>query len=75
MKPNYVQVKEAANTLGVSTEYIRRLIAAGRLEAIRLPSGYHRVDVDSLRQLLAECQANVSSAPRALVKPAPIRAL
>jgi excisionase family DNA binding protein len=48
-----LQVKEAASELGVHEATVRRAIAAGELEAVRLgPRGRYRVTTDALERFL-----------------------
>jgi len=46
---DYASVKEAAEFFDVGRETIRRWIEAGKLPAVRLPSGAIRVRRDSMR--------------------------
>ena len=43
----YVSPKEAARRLGVSVDSLRRWEAAGKIHAIRTPSGQRRFDINS----------------------------
>jgi excisionase family DNA binding protein len=47
-KPGWVNVKEAARTLDVSTSVIYRAVAAGTLPALRLTGGTIRIPRDAL---------------------------
>jgi excisionase family DNA binding protein len=50
----YVEVTPAARRLGVSKDWVRRAVDAGRVLAIRTASGQRLVDVDDLERLALE---------------------
>lgn len=56
-----ISLAEAADTLAVSTKTVRRYIAGGELDAIRLGRRTIRVRVDSLDRLIDEYPANTWS--------------
>lgn len=53
-----ISVAEAADALAVSTKTVRRYIAAGDLDAVRLGRRTIRVRVDSLDRLIDEHPVN-----------------
>jgi len=53
-----ISLAEAADALAVSTKTIRRYIAAGELDAVRLGRRTIRVRVDSLDRLIDEHPVN-----------------
>lgn len=57
-----ISLAEAADALAVSTKTIRRYIAAGELDAVRLGRRTIRVRVDSLDRLIDEHPVNTWSA-------------
>lgn len=52
MDSNLVNVTQAANTLGVKPETVRRYIREGVLPAKRLPGGGLRINGDALDEVL-----------------------
>lgn len=64
---------DVARILGVTTSHVRNLIASGEIAVVSIPGRLKpRVARSEVENILAKWQ---SRAPRALVKPAPIRAL
>jgi excisionase family DNA binding protein len=53
-----ISLAEAADALAVSTKTVRRYIAAGELDAVRLGRRTIRVRVDSLDRLIDEHPVN-----------------
>jgi excisionase family DNA binding protein len=53
-----ISLTEAADALAVSTKTVRRYIAAGELDAVRLGRRTIRVRVDSLDRLIDEHPVN-----------------
>ena len=47
----YLSTRQAAELLGVHPTTVRNWIRAGKLEAIRLPGGQLRIDVQALDRL------------------------
>lgn len=59
--PRYVSVQEAADLLSVSQKTIRRRIADGELDAVRVGSGRSvRIPADAVGQLLRPLTANAA---------------
>jgi excisionase family DNA binding protein len=46
--------ERAAAELGVSAEWMRRMLAAGKIEKIMLPSGRVRVPLEAIEKLRSE---------------------
>lgn len=54
-----ISLAEAADALAVSTKTVRRYIAAGELDAVRLGRRTIRVRVDSLDKLIEDHPVNI----------------
>lgn len=52
----FVSPKEASERLGVSVDTLRRWEAAGKIKAMRTPTGHRRYDMTSLVTASAELQ-------------------
>jgi excisionase family DNA binding protein len=52
-RPKHLSISEAAAELGVSVATLRRWVDAGKIPAIRLPSGYRRFDPAELERFRA----------------------
>lgn len=53
MSASYLTTGEAALTLGVSVDTVKRYLAQGRLDGITLPSGHRRITRESVDRLKA----------------------
>jgi excisionase family DNA binding protein len=52
--PRLYRAKEVARLLGVSPEYVRELVACGRLRSVRLGDhGWHRFRAEDVERLIA----------------------
>lgn len=54
MRDTFVTTGEVARALGVTINTVKSWIRAGTLEALRLPSGHHRIPSSELDRLIAE---------------------
>jgi len=67
-EPTYLTVAQTAETLGVSTDFIRSLISRGDLAAVKLPGGKNgpvRIPRTSLMSMLNRCETSAPPSSRA----------